>query len=141
MAVSGYRPGAAVAGGVVGALLFGLAMGPFLAWLYRRARPAADAVPDGRHREVRRAAARGPVPADPAVREAALRIVEYQLVESSRYRGPAAVLLGLFTVLEAVAALIYTPWLWVGAVLFLAILVLQARQPERLRRRIAELRG
>jgi hypothetical protein len=120
---------------VLGGVLAGLVGGPLLA----RAHPEADAVPEDQRRAVRRAAAGGPVPADPAVRAAAAALAARQLAAAVRYRWPVAVVLGLLTLLESAAALAYTPWLWVGAALFLAILALQLRQPARLRRRIDEL--
>jgi H+/gluconate symporter-like permease len=125
--------------GLLTGVLSGSAMGPLLARIHRRARPVADAIPDGQHRAVLRAAARGPVPVDPEIRAAALALATHQLAGALRFRRPVAGLLGLLAVLESAAALAYTPWLWVGAALFLAILVFQLRQPARLRRRIQEL--
>ena len=127
--------------GVLGALLFGLVMGPLAARLNRRSRPVVEAIPPGHEREVVRAAARGPAPADPQLRAAALRLATHQLEGALRFRWPVTAGLVLFTLAEAAAALAYTPWLWIGAATFLAILVLQISQPGRLRRRIAELSG
>jgi hypothetical protein len=131
-------PTAATTGALIG-LLSGLVTGPLLVRLNRRVRPASTADPDRLHRAVLRAAAGGPVPADPQVRAAALALATHQLAGALRYRRPVAGLLGLLTVLESAAALAYTPWLWVGAAVLLAILVFQLRQPARLRRRVEEL--
>jgi hypothetical protein len=92
------------------------------------------------HRAVLRAAAGGPVPADPELRAAALELATRQLRGAQRARRPIAVLLGLCAALEAVAAVVFTPWLWVGTAVLLVILTHQLGQPARLRRRIAELR-
>jgi hypothetical protein len=114
--------------------LAGVFVGLVVGLLARTRRAAADT-----QRAVLRAAAGGPVPADSAVRAAALDLATRQLAGALRWRRPAAGLLGLLTVLESAAALAYTPWLWVGAALFVAILAVQLRQPARLRRRIDQL--
>jgi hypothetical protein len=140
-ATTGAGGSTSATAGVLAGVLFGLVMGPLLVRRNRRAGPVVEAIPDGQARAVLRAAASGPVPADPAVRAAALALATHQLAGTLRYRWPVAVLLGLFAVLESAAALAYTPWLWVGAALFVAILVVHLRQPGRLRRRIEELRA
>jgi Flp pilus assembly protein TadB len=87
----------------------------------------------------RRSPFRRSLPADPARREEAVQVAARQLSAAVRHRYPMAVGLGLCVLLESVAAMLYTPWLWVGAAVLLGCLVLQLVQPRRLRRRIERL--
>ena len=97
--------------------------------------------PAGGHRAVLRAAAGGPVPADPELRAAALELATRQLRGAERASRPVAAVLVLCAALESAAALAFTPWLWTGVAVLLVILAVQLRQPARLRRRIDELRA
>jgi hypothetical protein len=130
-----------VVAGVLGGLAFGAVLGPIQARARRRARPVVDSIPAGRARDVRRAAIRGPVPTEPDVRAAALRVATYRLGESGRFRVPVTVTLGFFLVVEAVVAVLYSPWFWAAAALFAAVLTFHLVQPGRLRRRIELLRA
>jgi hypothetical protein len=124
--------------GAATGVFFGLLMGAVLARQNRRTR-AAMAVAPGQEQAVLRATNKGPVPSDPAVREAALRLLDGQRAQLARWRVPALVLFGLFAVLDAVAALMGAWWLWLGVALFVGLAALQLVAARRVERRIAVL--
>ena len=89
---------------------------------------------------VERAARRGPVPRDNALREAALRVAEDRLVvlRQTRSRAPAtSVVLLLTTVFCAIAQ---SPWWWIAVGACAAILVLVLLAPAHVQRRAELLR-
>jgi hypothetical protein len=126
--------------GAVAGTFFGLAMGVVLARQNRRARAALTVAP-GQELAVLRAAGKGPAPADPAVREAALRLVIDQRRQLARWRIPSLVLFGAFAVLDAVVAITGNPWLWLGVALFVGLAALPLVTARRVERRIAVLQG
>jgi hypothetical protein len=126
--------------GAVSGILFGLFMGVVLARQNRSAREVAR-FPPGQERSVLLAAGRGPVPTDPAVREAALRLAIDQRARLVRWRVPFTVMLGLVVTLNLVAAVLGNPWQWLYAVPLVGIAVLQGIGLRLTERRIAVLRG
>lgn len=126
--------------GAAAGVLFGLVMGAVLSRQHRRTR-AAMAVAPGRELAVLGAAGKGPAPADPAVREAALHLLTDQRRQLARWRVPSLVLFGAFAVLDAVVAIMGNPWLWLGVALFVGLAALQLVAARRVERRIAVLRG
>jgi hypothetical protein len=88
----------------------------------------------------RRAAWRGPVPADPAVRAAALRIAEQRADEAQARRLPLVLLLLFVFVAEVALAMFYRPWLWLIVGWLAVVLACLVHAPDWYARRAEELR-
>jgi Flp pilus assembly protein TadB len=132
---------AAVLGGVVGGLLFGLVMG---SWSHRTARGTRAAIGELGPRERRiaaRASWRGDVPADPDVCRAAVRMIDHQLALYLPLRTFTLVVGALFLAGYVVAAVLSSPWWWAAAAFWAGMLALSLLAPGRLRRRRALLTG
>ncbi|MFI5706661.1 hypothetical protein [Kribbella sp. NPDC051620] len=93
--------------------------------------------------DVRRAAAKaawkGPVPADPEVRAAALRLAEEHLAKTRKARVLVFVGVGLVLISAVASAVTGSPWRLLFVALYVPLLVTVLRAPGRLRRRIAQL--
>jgi hypothetical protein len=132
----------AVLCGLLAGLVTGLVTGIVAAKTNERIRAAVGPIPPEHVAAVMRAAHRGPVPQDPAVREAALRMAVHQLTETSRFYRSAVLGFGFFAVFDAFAAVVTGAWhLWLGALLFAFFAVAPPVQRRRLERRVAVLRG
>jgi Flp pilus assembly protein TadB len=118
---------------------FGAAMGPIIAGQARRLRPLIESVSAEEYVQVRRAAARGPVPADPKRRQEAARFASHRYEEMTRFHVPLLIVFCLFFVLAALAAVISSPWSWLSAGFFALMLAFQVLWPRRLRRRVERL--
>jgi Flp pilus assembly protein TadB len=129
----------AVVGGVLAGVLFGAVMGPLLARQNRRWRDSVGTSSTDDLRRARRAARGGPVPTDPEQRALAHRLVTTQLGELRRRRRLSVTVFSVFLVLEAVMAVTRSPWFWLAAAFFAAMLALVLAYPRRLERRAAEL--
>lgn len=125
--------------GVIAGAVFGAVMGPLAARRNRQARSVLGPLPAEDFAVVLRAAARGPVPADPRLRRAAGRLAQLRLDELNRNwaRTSAVFLLGLL--LEVYAAVVMSAWFWLGALVAASAIVGQLWFPRRLRRRIEQL--
>lgn len=88
-----------------------------------------------------RAARRGSVPEDDALRLAALRIAEDRLALMDTGRVRAQVSGAAFLLLSVVLAVLSSPWWWTAAVFWAALLVVSLVAPGRLRRRVDLLRS
>jgi hypothetical protein len=132
---------AAIIEGLVVGAVAGAVMGPVLHRKNRRTREAIGDVPDAVRRSAGRAALWGPVPQDPAIRQAALRFAEHGLAQASR--RPVVTWLGaaLFAATNAFLAVTRSPWWWVTTAFWVALLVAFFLMRPRLRRRIELLRG
>lgn len=119
----------AVVGGVFGGVVFGLLMGVITARLNRRMVGEVGDVAVGDQRAVSRAAVRGPVPQDPAVRQAALRMAVFQAARGRRMRWFAVAVFGGLIALSVYLAAAQTPMWLLGAVFFAALLVWVLVQP------------
>lgn len=125
---------------LVAGVKFGLILGPVTARANRRFVAAQGAIPREREREARRAVMRGPAPSDPAVREAALRLVNHQLHVMRRQRWHL-LLFGVGATYVA-SALLNPSWLTIlGALFFALAAVLQLTLSRRLRKRRRVLTG
>lgn len=82
-----------------------------------------DGPPRAQARRARRAAARGPVPEDPAVREAAHELVLSHLADLDRQRYWAPLLFAGTAVLAGAVALTGATWLWVTVPVWVAAAV------------------
>jgi hypothetical protein len=131
--------GEAALTGVISGALFGPLMGPYLHRLYRRQTDAVGALDPGTQRAAARAIRRGPVPMDPQVRAAAVRVIDYQLAEMRRRRWLSVVGFVLFMVLSTTLAITQSPWWWLAVAFWVAMAGMALVLPRRLQRRRAQL--
>ena len=127
---------AAIAG-----VFFGAMMGPVQHRQLRGAREVAARSPGGLPREVRRASWRGPVPSDPAVREAAHDLLRAQLEPIERQRRWAPPFFALLAALALFLALTDSAWWWLGVLGWAGVAVAHRYSLLRLRRRLTLLGG
>jgi hypothetical protein len=122
-------------------IAFGAAMGPLLAGQARRLRQVIGSMSAEEYLQVRRAAARGPVPADPDLRQKAARLASHHYDELARFRVPMLIGFSLFIVLEVLAAVVVSPRFWLGAAFFALMLASQVWLWRQLRRRVERLQA
>jgi hypothetical protein len=128
---------------VVGGVLTVIAIKLVVSNLQRRLGPAVEGLSPETARVAYRAARRGPVPAEPDVRAAALGIAERQLAGMLKGRiwlliaGACVVLSQVLVALDDDSRQWWRFWPAAGMVLVVAA---QFYQPKQLRRRIAQLR-
>jgi hypothetical protein len=92
-----------------------------------------------KRRVVRRAAAGGPVPADPELRRAAGRLAAHHVDEMTHYRGLVLIGGGLLLALLVIAAVVTSVWwYWLNAE-WIALVVASYFGSLRLMRRRVEL--
>ncbi|MGY2127991.1 hypothetical protein [Blastococcus sp. SYSU DS0617] len=127
-------------GGVAGAVFGGL-RGRIQYRQQQGLRDVAARSPEGLSRRVRRAASRGPVPADPEVREAAHGLVLAQLAPLDRQRLWATPFFVLVALLSAFLAVTDSPWWWLAVVAWTVAAAGHPWKRARLRRRAELLRG
>lgn len=140
--LDGGSVGSAVVSAIVSGVIFGALMGVFQARMNRRAREAVGDVSADRAAVVHRSAVRGPVPDDPEVRGAAVRLVAHQLEQSRRNLVWSMVVFGAFLLLSVwLAVTSSSPWWWGGVVFWCAFIGFSLWVPARLGRRLALLRG
>ncbi|GLY32198.1 hypothetical protein [Kineosporia sp. NBRC 101731] len=141
---SGPEEGAArfigpVVGGVVAGVFFGLFMSHFITNMNSDLISAAGLNDPQELREAIRASRRGPVPADPRIRQAALRVARHHLSVVERQRISSPALFGVFVLGYIAMAFLLSPWWLVAAAFFAAMLVYTVIQPNHLARRIVDL--
>jgi Flp pilus assembly protein TadB len=122
-------------------LVFGAVMGPIIARQARRLRPVIGSMSAEEYAQARRAAVRGPVPADPVLRQKTARLASHHYDELTRVHVPSLIALGLLFVLQVLAAVVSSPWFWLYAVFFAVLLALQVLSWRRMRRRIERLQA
>ncbi|WBQ04680.1 hypothetical protein [Kribbella sp. CA-293567] len=134
----GGSRGFALVGGVISGLLFAATM----TLVFRRLDLATQAALGDTPAPVRRAALRAlqrrrPVPADPEIRAAGVRLAEHQLAQLRRWRIAALVIWSLLLIINVVSLLDDgSLWRLVLIPLYLCLLVYQFSRPRYLRRRI-----
>lgn len=106
----------------------------------RDAMAAVEEVPEHRRAAVERAARRGPVPQDDALREAALHLVEDRLLTVRATRTRALTLPAVLALVAAFLAVARSPWWWLGVAVAAALVVLVLVAAARLERRAELLR-
>lgn len=130
--------------GVLAGAAFGAVMGPYQHRMATSVRSAAGPVADGDRgdasSELRRAVRRGEVPADPARRAAAHRVVLLQLGLLDRQRWLRRLLFPALLLLAGWLAVTDSPWWWAAAALFAVGLVGSELTVRALRRRELSLR-
>lgn len=127
--------------GMLAGVVFGAVMGPLAARLNRRTRSVLGPLPAEDFAVVLRAAARGPVPADPRLRRAAGRLAQLRLDELNRNRAGTSAVFSLGFLMEVYAAVVTSAWFWLGALVCASVIAGQLWFPRRLRRRIEQLHG
>jgi hypothetical protein len=90
---------------------------------------------------VERAARRGPVPEDGALREAALRVTEDRLIVLRQKRSGALGFASVLILVTGFFAIARSPWWWIAVAGCTALLVLVVVGPARLQRRADMLRS
>ncbi|MCF6742703.1 hypothetical protein E9529_00130 [Blastococcus sp. KM273128] len=131
---------AAVLLGVGAAVVCAPMLGFVTAHTVRDAMAAVEEVPEDQRAAVERAARRGAVPEDDALREAALHLVEDRLLTVHATRTRALALPAVLAVVAAFLAVAQSPWWWLGVAVAAALAVLVLVAPGRLERRAALLR-
>jgi len=115
---------------------FGLAMAWWgRRWRRERGRMETD-LPADKVQVARLAASRGPVPADPEIRAAAVRIAAHELAEVTRHRRFRILIGGVMLIATVGAAQAGSLWALLYAACAAAVLYFQWHQPRQLRRRI-----
>jgi len=131
---------AAIVGGLLGGVIFGAIMGPWAVRQRRQAVAASGDLPFQALRIASRAVMRGPVPLDPEIRQATVRLTRLQLKQYSRGRlWLGAFFVGALNVLYGFLALTESPWWWIPFGIFLGFGVLNVVLPRHLRRRMEML--
>ena len=136
--LSGESVASAVGQGAVGGVVFGAVMATWRRRVRTQERAAIGPLPDGLEPTVRRAAFRGPVPTDPAVRASAARLAAVQLAESRRHRLRDVAVFGVLILCAASLAL-SSAWWSLALAWTTALLVGRLWEPRRLQRRLALL--
>ena len=145
MTIFGYleHPGSwtrAIVIGLTEGVFFGAIMGPLQARQRRKRVAAIGSMPAHDLRVAGRAAMRGPVPADPRVRQAAEWLATTQLKASSRYRWIGLIIVAFYTVASVAFALTWSLWWWPVAVAAFSLCAWFIVLPRQLRRRIEMLK-
>lgn len=121
-------------GATVG-LLFGLAMALGAVRQRRDLRPIFDQLPPSDWDLTRTAARRGPAPAEPAIRAAALDLIDVRLSKMRRVRTFLTIVFGIGLVVAVISIASGDWWYIPLAVLWIAALLEQWAAPRRLQRR------
>jgi Flp pilus assembly protein TadB len=144
MTVFGYlqHPGSwtrAIVMGLIQGVFFGAIMGPIQARQRRKRVAAIGNMPARDLRVAGRAVMRGPVPADPRIRQAAEWLATKQLNETSRYRWIGLIMFVVLTMGSVVIALTSSPWWWLEAAAMFSMFAFFLVLPTHLKRRIEML--
>jgi hypothetical protein len=132
---------AAVPTGVLTAAICAPVLGFMVARQVRDSVAAGGPLTDVDRAAAERAARRGPVPEDDALRLAALRIAEDRVAQLDTARVRARLSGAALLLLSVVLAVLSSPWWWTAAVFWAALLVVSLVAPGRLHRRVDLLRS
>jgi Mg2+/citrate symporter len=94
----------------IAGFVFGAVFGPLLAWMNRREHAALGPLSRSQKRRARKAARRGPAPADPEIRRAAHRLAISQRDYSRAIRIPLMVFSVLLVVVVLVLSILMSDW-------------------------------
>lgn len=123
--------------GLIAAGAGAVTMGLLVAWNRRRGScPVEPGLGNDQRQLAARAAYRGEVPADPAVRQAAVRFARQHLERARRYQTAATLLLAVLLVTNVVEAVTMAPSYWYAVGLWGILLALRLWLPAHQRRRI-----
>ena len=134
-----FRTGAwwpALGGGLVGGGFFGLVMGRYMAKLNLVLLTGLEAFSPADQRAIVRGSWRGPVPTDPQQREAARALLQRRRDAMVATRRWSVIIFAAAIVLYVVLAVTQTWLWWIGAALFLVLLVLTLTTVPRMDRRL-----
>jgi hypothetical protein len=132
----------ALVSGPVSGILFGILMGLTMSRINSRMLAGLEDFSSAELRTVARAAARGPAPHDPRLREAAQVMVTRRRDEMLRTRRWSLVFFSVLPVLYVLLAVTQKQWWWwLAAVMFLVFLAYLVTAPGRAERRLAVLGG
>lgn len=131
----------AVIGGLFGGVVFGLVMAPIAYRQNKGVREASGLTSPDDQRAALRAAVRGPVPSNPHIREAALRIAAQQRQEVLSKRLFSIVTFVAIGALNIFLAVTESPWWWFSVILFASLLSWQLWLPGHLARREPRLQA
>jgi hypothetical protein len=126
----------AAVGGLIVGVGFGLAIAFAIDKRRREVRAAIGDLPADMSRAARRAADRGPIPADPEIRATALRLANDQLHRFRSVQKPFVVLAVLLLVSSVGQAVTTSAWYLPEVLVSLLLLMGRWYWPKRLRRRI-----
>jgi len=122
--------------GVLSGAGFGIGMGWFLRRELGEFRDELAGLPLDQRRAVLRSTARGPAPADPAVRAAALRQAQRSRELLERRSRFNLIVFTVGVVGYALLALTQSPWWWLAFAMFAGFLTVQLAMRRRIDRRI-----
>ncbi|TDU83396.1 hypothetical protein EV138_5860 [Kribbella voronezhensis] len=121
-------------------VIVGLGTAMALKYRWRTEQHALGPIPAEDRRTAMRAARKGPAPADPEVRAAALRLAQRQLQEVRRRYPLLAIAGAVYAAADLIGVFVYSHWyLLIPAVLVVPMAISLARTPKQLRARIALL--
>ena len=130
----------ALVSGPISGILFGVVMGLTMSRINGRMFVGLEDFSSLELRTVARAAARGPAPDDPRLREAAEALVRRRQDEMLRTRRWSLVLFSVLPVIYVLLAITQQQWWWwLAAVVFLIFLAYLVTTPGRVERRLAVL--
>jgi preprotein translocase subunit SecG len=129
---------ASIVGGVVGGLVSAVLMWWFVNRFWPSGAEFAGLTRD-QQRAAKRGAIRGPVPADPIVRDAAFRVAVANRNLMRRIWWFSTTTFLVLLAVCAIAAIIWSGWWWLAFAWFVAILILQFGSRRRADRRIKML--
>ncbi len=119
-------------------LTFGALLTFTLKRRFRRERNAVGHVPAAVENAAHKAVMRGPIPTDPEVRAATLRLAEHQLGLMLKWRPLIIAGFTLVTVGNVIAAF-ESPWRLVFVACYVPLMIAQWHWPRKLRRRVQDL--
>ncbi|MEV8378868.1 hypothetical protein AB0P21_39390 [Kribbella sp. NPDC056861] len=122
-------------------LVFGAIMTLTLKRRFRRERRAVGDVPPAVENAAHKAVMRGPVPTDPEIRAATLKLAEHQLQMMIKWR-PLVIIGFTIAAVATVASVIAAseaPWRLLVIACYVPLMLAQWYGPKKLRRRIQEL--
>ncbi len=125
--------------GVIEGAIFGVLMGLHAKRRFGAIRSELASLPFDQRKTAMRAAVRGPAPAEPATRAAALHYVEHRRELTKRQWWSGIAVYGVALVAAAVLALTDSPWWWISCAFFAPLLIGLLLSPRRFRSRIAVL--
>ncbi len=139
--VEGHRVVPALIGAVVGGAVFGGLMGPLMARQARRNVEVFGSAPRADRRAIARASFRGPLPTDPALRQATVRYTRSHLEGDTRARRVRTLLICVAFVVLSIVVSVYDGewWFLLIGIFFLALWIVGVVTQSRMRKRLVLL--
>ncbi|GAA3594178.1 hypothetical protein GCM10022223_06500 [Kineosporia mesophila] len=124
---------------VIAGIVFGVIMGRISARNNQQIIAASGLTDRDEIQQAARASRRGPVPADPHIRQAAHKMAMQFLVMSESQRKSSLACFGIGTPVYLVVAFLHSFWWLLAAAVFAVMFVRTLRQSDRLARRVIDL--